>query len=370
MAEEPLPRRRLPTDLVQVPIVWTYELLKYLRSRRLVAAIILVIAVLSLIYFLPPAFGHAYKGTDVNAYVTVTPVPVPIEFQGVTVHAYGLVNRTNLDPATLVLYRDGQPFPSDNGANWIWSPTISYGGFSLPAHAIVFTSNVTGYSYTASFDWSVTTEEFATMFMIFMNFLVVICATFFGADAIVSEYQYRTGYLIFPNPVKRSTLFFGKYAASLSAGMMVVVLFYAGVILLSFLTLGELDKGFGLSIALAAEYLVAAMAVAYVVSSLLKGSTGALVLTFFLFLLILPIIDNVSAFTNVKIDGSLTFAGGALRYVLIHPYPVDSSQTIPGFGSIGQFYPSPETAAIVMAAYTVVAIAISLVLFKRKQLVG
>lgn len=367
MAEDRIPEKHLPADIAQFPVVWTYELLKYLRSRRLIAAIAVVVAVLALIYFLPPAFGHPYKGTDTNAYVTVSPFTPPIQFQGLTIYGYGVVNRSDLDPSTLVLYRDGERL-SDN--NWTLSPSVSFAGFTI-SNAILFTGgNVTGHTYTATYDWAVPTQSFAALFMNFVNFLVIICATFFGADAIVSEYQNRTGYLIFPNPVKRSTLFFGKYAASMTAGIMVVGLFYAGVMLLSFLTLGGLDKGFGLSFTFAVEYLVAAIAIAYLVSSILKGSTGALVLTFFLFALILPIIDGVSVFTNTKIDWSLTFAAGALMYVLRHPYPVDSTMPVPGFGSFGSFYPTPEMAAIVMAVYAIIALALSLVLFRRKQLLG
>jgi|GEM_PF-144077 len=370
MAEEKIPEKHLPSDPAQFPIVWTYELLKYLRSKRLYAAIALVVAVLALIYLLPPALGHPYKGTDTNAYVSVTPLPQPIVFQGKDVYAFGLVNRSNLDPATLVLYRDGIPFPSDNGANWVFAPSLSLNGVSIPANAILFTSSVTGYTFTATYDWSVSTENFASRFAGFVNFLVIICATFFGADSIVSEYQNRTGYLIFPNPVKRSTLFFGKYAASITAGFMVILLFYAVVAALSYVTLSGLDKGFGLSLALAVEYLLAAIAVAYVISSVLRGSTGALVLTFFLFLLIFPIIDGVGTFTNTKMSWSLTFSAGALMDVLQHPYPVDTSQSVPGLGTVGVFYPSPETAAIVMAVWAIVAIALSLVMFRRKELLG
>jgi len=285
-----------------------------------------------------------------------------------SIYGYGVVNRSDLEPSTFKLYKDGALEPQ--GANWTLSPSISFGGFAV-SNAILFTTaDFAGHTYTATYDWAVSTQSFAMLFMNFVNFLVIICATFFGADSIVSEYQNRTGYLIFPNPVKRSTLFFGKYAASMSAAVLVVGLFYVGIVSLSLITLGDLDKGFGLSFAFAVEYLIAAIAIAYLVSSILKGSTGALVLTFFLFLLILPIIDGVSLFTNTKIEWSLTFAAGVLMFILQHPYPVDQSQAIPGFGNFGVFYPSPEMAAIVMAVYAVVAMALALVLFKRKQLLG
>ncbi len=368
MAENHIPEKRLPADIAQFPVVWRYELLKYLRSRRLLAAIAIVIVVMALIYLLPPLFGHAYKGTDTNAEVRISQIQTPIRFQGLNITAYGILNQSNPEPSTLTLFRNGTPFPQ-GPTTWLLVPSLSVQGVSLN-NAILFTSNVTGFTFTATYDWSVSMQDFATRFALFVNLLVIICATFFAADSIVSEYQNRTGYLIFPNPVKRSTLFFGKFAASLSAGTMVVGLFYGCVALLSVATLGGLDKGFGLSFALALEYLVAAVTVAYLVSSVLKGSTGALVLTFFLFLLILPIVDLVAQISNTKIEWSLTFAAGALMWVLVHPYPVDSSQAAQGIGSFGIFYPTPEMAAIVMATYAVIAIVLSVVLFRRKQLLG
>jgi ABC-2 type transport system permease protein len=363
MVDQTKQTHEVPQDIMQVPIVWRYELLKYLRSKRLLASVAIALVILSIIYILPPALGMPYSGSDSNSAVYM-PTGSDVPGFGDMVQV-GLLNRSQIDLDTLVIFVNGTEMPAAGG-NWTISK-ITFQGQS--AYAVVFLTNVTGKVVTASYEWYTSPESFESFFLSFASILVVICATFFGADALVSEYQNRTGYLIFPNPIKRATLYFGKYAASMTAGIMVMGLFYLGVAILSLISARGIDGDFGLSFLFAVEYLLAVMAVAYLISTLLKGTTGATVLTFFLFIMILPIVDSITIFTGSKFDASLTFAGGVITDILLDPYPVDWSQSIAGF-EINNFYPAPATAAIVMLAYAVVAVVVSLILFKRKQLAG
>jgi len=49
--------------------------------------------------------------------------------------------------------------------------------------------------------------ELFALFVASMGSLTLIGAVFFSGDATASEFETRTGYLLFPNPVKRTTLF-------------------------------------------------------------------------------------------------------------------------------------------------------------------
>ena len=370
MTEQPHQLRRIPGDIPQLQVVWRYELLRYLRSKRLLASIAIVIAILALIYVLPPVAGSPYRGTETNSAVTVIHIPpIHVESMGITIYGYGSLNSNTIDTKTLELFVNGTAYPSNNGANWVYSHSSSIMGIPLSANTILFTQNVTGAVVTASYKWHTPVQDFDTRFISFVSILVVICATFFAADSIVGEYQNRTGYLMFPNPLKRSTLWFGKYAASMTAGIVVVGLFYLGVAVLSILTLGGADDDFGLSFGFALEYLVAVTAIAYLISSIMKGSTGALVLTFFLFVMILPIVDSVSMFSAVKLSASLTFSAGVMSYSMYDPFPKDSVNSDFGI-TIHQYYPDELTSFVVIMIYAVVAIAISIILFKRKELLG
>jgi ABC-type transport system involved in multi-copper enzyme maturation permease subunit len=369
MAEEKKAVHTVPSDAEQVPIVWRYELLKYLRSWRLLASIGIAVLVLTLIYVIPPALGHPYSGTDSDQTLSLVPAgafqvggaggPVPV--------AAAVLDRSNIDSSSVAISLNGTAYPSADGANWFVSDA-EYGGQTV--WAVFFVDEVSNYTVTATYDWQTSPESFAGNFLGFAGLLVVICATFFGADSLVGEFQNRTGYLIFPNPLKRWVLYAGKFAASMTAGGIVIFLFYAGIGVLSLVSAGGVDDDFPLSLGFAVLYLLAATAAAYLISTVLKGTTGATVLTFFLFVMIMPIIDGISSVAGTKLQGSLTFAAGVISYILSDPYPTDSSQTLPGGMSFSSYYPDPGVAAVVMLVYAAVAIGLSMYLFKRKQLAG
>ncbi|OGS41661.1 MAG: hypothetical protein A3K67_04825 [Euryarchaeota archaeon RBG_16_62_10] len=377
MAVDHRETRNPPSDLLQIPTVWRYELLRYLRSWRLLASVAVVIAILALLYLLPPALGQPYSGTDTDRKLYVSDfaglnmtVPGMSEFL-----SFGALNRSVIDTDTLAIYVDGVLYPSNNSANWFFI-TLTFEE-ELPAifggtpkiNAVVFKDDLTANEVTATYDWYTSEEDFDGLFLNFASFLAIICATFFAADSLVGEFQNRTGYLIFPNPIRREILYLGKFSASVTAGLVVMVIFYAGVTLLSMVEVRGVDDDFGISLLFSLEFLVAATAVAYLISAIMKGSTGSIVLTFLMFIIILPIIDSVSSFTGVKIDASLTFASTVINWIVIDPYPVDSSAEAFGY-TFYSFYPAPSTAAFVMLAYIVLSMVVSLVLFKRKQLVG
>ena len=370
MAEEREATYGIPSDLAQIPTVWRYEILRYFRSRRLLAALAVVGVILSVIYLLPPLYDSPYSGTDTEVSLHIVPAGLwQFDDLGSGIPEYvGSINRTAMDGGTLEVFVDGEPYPSLDGDNWVFSSRETGG---LGFNAILFMEDMSGYDeVTATYEWYTPPESFASSFIGFVSILVIICVTAFAADSLVGEFQNKTGYLLFPNAVKRGTLFAGKFAASVTMGVVVVGLYYGVVAALSMVSARGVDDDYLLSFLLAIEYVVAATAIAYFISSLLKGTTGALVLTFFLLFMILPIVDGVSMFSGVKIEGSVTFAAGAISYILQDPYPADSMMDV-GMGmEIHSFYPSPETAAIVMLLYAIIGCMLSMVLFKRKQLAG
>jgi len=372
MTEGPPHEHRVPTDLIQIPIIWRYELLRYLRSKRLIASIAVVFLIIGLIYIIPPAFGSPYTGTETDEIVNtvglgslgppISTLPYP---------SAGLLEHVGVDPDSIILYVNQSEVPR-GPTTWLILGTEGTPDVDLPNADVVFlfAFDVTGSIVTADYEWVTPAEDFESSFLGFASTLIIIAATFFGADAIVGEYQNRTGYLMFPNPVKRETLFLGKYAASMTAGILVVVIFYVSVVLLSVFTVGAIDGDIGLSFAYALEFTVVAMAIAYLISSILKGTTGATVLTFFLFIMILPIVDGISMVAGVKLEGSVTFAAGVIQYIMSDPYPVDTTMDFGAGYSFYSYYPDPSLAALTMMVYAVVAIVLSLILFKRKELSG
>ena len=75
----------------------------------------------------------------------------------------------------------------------------------------------------------------------FVSIMIVIGVTLFAGDAIVSEFQGRTGYLLFPNPVKKSSLYAGKFLASVGIMSLVIVAYYLVAIVIGLAYTGNFD---------------------------------------------------------------------------------------------------------------------------------
>ncbi|UCG69817.1 MAG: ABC transporter permease [Thermoplasmata archaeon] len=260
----------VPSNLQQYFIVVRYELLKYLRSRRLMAMLIILALIIGLILGIPPALGDGY--------------------------------------------------PSD-------------------------------------------ALEFAQLFGTFVSILAMLCFTFFGADAIVSEFQQKTGYILFPNPLNRSVILMGKFTASILSAMLIIMLYYGATMGAIGAINRSLPKEIVLSFLFCLIYLFAGMAVAFLFSSLMKSAALAYVLVFFFFFLIMDIINVMFMAAGVAPWASLTFSSGIIVYILSVPYP-----TTVDAGPFNIFIPEIGLSLLVMLFYLVIALLITYFIFEKKEM--
>ncbi len=274
-----------PSSVRQIGTVVKYELLKYLRGRRLLAIILLTIIISAIFLIVPPAIGSEYPK----------------------------------DPKRFVL-------------------------------------NMLG----------------------FLGILSILSATFFGADAIVSEFESKTGYFLFPNPIRKAAIFAGKFIASALVSVGTIALYYAIAVASVQVIDGSVPANMGLSFAYALVYLFAILAVAYLFSAIMRSSVYSLILTFFTFFLIFPIIDGVGQVAKFKPWFSVTFASQIATNILQIPYPTDqvfTTTTGPQAGggaaqaiSLAQYYPDVQLSLIVMGVYFIIALILSVILMRRRQM--
>src|SRR5580704_9913632 len=59
------------------------------------------------------------------------------------------------------------------------------------------------------------------------TFVVVLSGVFFGGDAISGEFQNKTGYFTIPNPIRRSSVYVGKWISAFIASSVVLFIFAA-----------------------------------------------------------------------------------------------------------------------------------------------
>src|SRR5207247_9490410 len=91
--------------------------------------------------------------------------------------------------------------------------------------------------------------------------LVVLGGVLCAAGSLVSEHEKRTGYFLFPNPVRREVLVLGKIAANLLVCTAVLSLYYGAAAIAALVITGSLTWDVGLSYVYTLGYMTAVVGV-------------------------------------------------------------------------------------------------------------
>jgi ABC-2 type transport system permease protein len=202
--------------------------------------------------------------------------------------------------------------------------------------------------------------------------IVMIGAVAFASGALSSEFEKRTGLLMFPQPVKRKTYLIGKYLSSNIVMAMALGVYYLIISVLSVLIVGGVPGTILNSYGFAVLYGAAVCSVALLFSSMLKTNTASIVATVLTFLMVMTLVVQLLSISGIDPFFMASNAGGAISYSLQSPYPV--SYTATSFMPNGSnttsttFIPTELGATLVLIAYIVVSLVAASVFFKRREL--
>ncbi|HDP80497.1 MAG TPA: ABC transporter permease [Spirochaetes bacterium] len=126
----------------------------------------------------------------------------------------------------------------------------------------------------------------------------VLGAVFFAGDAIAGEYENKTGFMLFTNPIKKITLWTGKYLAGYIAVTLLIIFTYIITVVSLLVIYGEVPFDTLKSWGLAQLYGAAVLSVTFFFSSISKGSMGATIITLVFIWVISGIVQSVLAFTG------------------------------------------------------------------------
>lgn len=194
-------------------------------------------------------------------------------------------------------------------------------------------------------------------------------AVFFAGDAIAGEFESKTGFILFTNPVRRITLVVGKYLASCAAVTLLIIFGYAITAIALLAIYGnipiETAKSFGLCLLFAGSVL----SVTFFFSSVSKGAMGATVMTLLLIMVIFGIIESVLLFAG-KPYWFLLSTGGDSIAAVYGGYDLILGGIVPQDMELPFEFKGPDIGltALAMTIYLVVGFVLSLWLTKRKQL--
>jgi len=205
-----------------------------------------------------------------------------------------------------------------------------------------------------------------------VTFVIVLSGVFFGGDAISGEFQNKTGYFGIPNPIRRSSVYVGKWLSAFVAATVILSVFTAITVGNGLYYFGlNVPYQFGESVLFAWFYLAAVLGFTFFFSSLFKSSSMSILVTIILFLFVFSLIQTLVA-NLVKIEPwfILTYGAQVIGNILMVPYPPHTS--VASFGPpSGPTFTTynvtiPEGLAIIGLYFIITAI-LGLALFERKE---
>jgi ABC-type transport system involved in multi-copper enzyme maturation permease subunit len=210
-------------------------------------------------------------------------------------------------------------------------------------------------------------DDFFRYAVMLSPILLIVAAALIGSDLLLVEFHEKTGFSLFPNPVSRKSIWFGKFLAAESI-MLIVLLIYLGL----FTAIAEANKhhvSTGLFLeAVPIAFMVATMMMSFalLVSSIFKGPIGATITVLFA-LIVSPALDGLIASRNVPAWFTpFSSVNNAFIHVLVSEDNNGVTGAILPFG-LQQNMPLGVSLAVV-AAYTVGGAIASILLFSRRDM--
>jgi ABC-2 type transport system permease protein len=194
-------------------------------------------------------------------------------------------------------------------------------------------------------------------------------AVFFAGDAIAGEFESKTGFILFTNPVKRITLVIGKYLACYIAVALLVAFNYLIIAITLLVLYGDVPietaQSFGLALLFAGSFL----SVTFFFSSVSKGAMGATVMSLILVIVIFGIIESVLMMAG-KPSWFLLSTGGDTIGAVYGEYSILLGEILPYDTELPFEIETIDIglAATAMAVYLVVGFFLSIWISKMRQL--
>jgi ABC-2 type transport system permease protein len=206
------------------------------------------------------------------------------------------------------------------------------------------------------------------------SFVGLFAAIFFGSDAIAGEFQNKTGYFSIPNPIRRSSLYLGKWLAAF-IGSSVILGIYIMIVLGVGLYYSSLPAQFGLSVIFTWIFLAAALGCVFLLSSISKSILISIFLDLMLLLWANIMIQDIAGLIPLEPWFLLTYGSGIIGAILENPYPPRETAGLnslysKGIGGVSAvvYTPTIPEGLLIMGVYFIATLILGLILFEKKEL--
>jgi ABC-2 type transport system permease protein len=205
------------------------------------------------------------------------------------------------------------------------------------------------------------------------DFVIVFAGIIFGGDAIAGEFQNKTGYFLMGLPIKRTTVYAGKYLATLAASIVSLVVYLIIVTgnAVFYLGAGAFSVPIPLieSFAITLLYLLALLGFVFLFSSLFKTSAYAVLVVAILFLFGFSIIQEaIVGLAHTEPWFLLSYVNSINAYPLTGvPGHIVTTRNPFSHATATTYNPTYIEGLAVMAAYWLLTTIGGLLLFEREE---
>jgi len=227
-----------------------------------------------------------------------------------------------------------------------------------------------------------TQADFFSSGLGFISFISLFAACLFFSGIICSEFNKRTGFIVFPK-INKYKLILGKYLGNLFLVVFIITVYYFVLGLLGFYYYGgPINIRIFYSYVFAILYIIALSSFVTLFSSFMKNVNVTIIITLIILLMGFSIADQIV--TLIYADTfeplySLAYLGNLITSILENPFP-DPRYVEYSFGGMGPggmegdfsfgtwVTPSIFMGTMLLLVYIVGCFSLAAILFKRRQL--
>jgi ABC-2 type transport system permease protein len=198
-----------------------------------------------------------------------------------------------------------------------------------------------------------------------LSTLPVFAAVFFGSPAISSEIESKTAFHVFTLPIPRSILVTGKYLASVTVTISIVLTYFIVQSIVFQYIFGHLILLELYSFLLSVGFVFAISSMTFVISSVFNKNTYAYISVLIIYLLLFNAATVIIELLYKTVPYYLLSENETIMYRVYVNVSFGITSTIPSG------LPAPEHELIanllIMFLYAVIGYGITLILFERKE---
>jgi ABC-type transport system involved in multi-copper enzyme maturation permease subunit len=197
---------------------------------------------------------------------------------------------------------------------------------------------------------------------------IAFISGFLGGFSIANDFTHNTSTFVLALPVRRRTIYLGRYLCALTLGGVLIGVYYAYVASVTFYNYASIPLSLIASFALSIIFVGSALAIAFMLSALLKSERTTSFATIITLFLVLPIGQGVLELRNIDPIGILTYAGFAAFRVISTKATVSFQINIVNLAPNYPINPGILEGTLVMIAYLVAALSIGLFSYTKSEI--